>query len=108
MRPQDGKGPQQNPEMKSFNGDVLELEVERNPAKKYATAYDLRDMDALGIVPSFKRRFDFFAMLGFSSTVIVAWEVTLVTLSFGLFNGGTGGLFCKLSASLVLFMANTG
>lgn len=82
-------------ETKHIDDEIRDLEFEHNPAKKYATAYDLRDMDALGIVPTFRRRFDFLAMVGFSSTVIVAWETTLATLGFALFNGGTGGLFCE-------------
>jgi hypothetical protein len=82
-------------ELDAFNEEIRDLEFDRDPAKKYATAYDLRDMDALGLVPAFRRRFNFLAMLGFSSTVVVAWQTTLATLSFALFNGGTGGLFCE-------------
>lgn len=48
-----------------------------NPAKEGATAYDLQDMDALGLAPTFKRRFKFVAMVGFCSTVVVAWQNTL-------------------------------
>ena len=85
-----------NIKLRALDDEIRNLEFGSDPAKKYATAYDLRDMDALGLVPTFRRRFNFLAMLGFSSTVVVAWETTLVTFSFALFNGGTGGLFCEL------------
>ena len=65
--------------------------------ERYATAYDVRDMNALGLLPTFRRRFNFLAMVGFSSTVVTPWETTLVTFSFALFDGGTGGLFCMFS-----------
>ena len=84
-----GKEPSTNVELRVLDGS-------NDPARKYATAYDIRDMDALGLAPTFRRRFDFLAMLGFSSTVVVAWQTTLATFSFALFNGGTGGLFCRL------------
>ncbi|KAK5720358.1 hypothetical protein LTR17_015075 [Elasticomyces elasticus] len=89
-----GKGTSQNVELRALNEDLHKLEFGSDPAKKSATAYDLRDMNALGLVPTFRRRFNFLAMLGFSSTVVVAWQTTLATFSFALFNGGTGGLFC--------------
>ncbi|KAK5732182.1 hypothetical protein LTR17_010759 [Elasticomyces elasticus] len=92
-----GKETSQNVELRALNEDLHKLEFGSDPAKKSATAYDLRDMNALGLVPTFRRRFNFLAMLGFSSTVVVAWQTTLATFSFALFNGGTGGLFCAVS-----------
>lgn len=86
-------------ELQALDEEIQDLEFDHHPARKYATAYDLRDMSALGIEPTFRRRFDFLAMVGFSSTVIVAWETTLATLGFALFNGGTGGLFCESGAA---------
>ena len=65
--------------------------------RHFATAYDARDMDAFGLKQTFRRRFTVLAMLGFSSTVVTAWQTTLATFSFALFNGGTGGLFCKIA-----------
>ncbi|KAK5696056.1 hypothetical protein LTR97_008476 [Elasticomyces elasticus] len=88
-----GKETSQNVELRALDEDLHKLEFGSDPAKKSATAYDLRDMNALGLVPTFRRRFNFLAMLGFSSTVVVAWQTTLATFSFALFNGGTGGLF---------------
>lgn len=90
-----GKEAYNNVELRALDDEMRNLEFGSDPARKYATAYDIRDMDALGLAPTFRRRFDFLAMLGFSSTVVVAWQTTLATFSFALFNGGTGGLFCK-------------
>ena len=47
-----------------------------DPAKKYARAYEMRDMDALGIVPRFRRCLDFLATLGCFNTGLVAWDST--------------------------------
>ncbi|KAK3658024.1 hypothetical protein LTR56_000768 [Elasticomyces elasticus] len=88
-----GKWTSQNLELRALKEDFHKLEFGSDSAKKSATAYDLRDMNALGLVPTFRHRFNFLAMLGFSSTVVVAWQTTLATFSFALFNGGTGGLF---------------
>ncbi|KAK3072457.1 hypothetical protein LTR53_006784 [Teratosphaeriaceae sp. CCFEE 6253] len=88
------KDASQHVELRALDAEMRNLEFGSDDApEKYATAYDLRDMNALGLVPTFRRRFDFLAMLGFSSTVVVAWQTTLATFSFALFNGGTGGLF---------------
>ncbi|KAK4929217.1 hypothetical protein LTR49_004114 [Elasticomyces elasticus] len=91
-----GKWTSQNLELRALKEDFHKLEFGSDSAKKSATAYDLRDMNALGLVPTFRHRFNFLAMLGFSSTVVVAWQTTLATFSFALFNGGTGGLFCAV------------
>ena len=89
------------------NRELQGLEYD-SPAKQSATAYDIRDMDALGLPPTFKRRFKFVAMVGFCSTVVVAWQNTLTNLGFGLFDGGTGGIFWTfvfaLIASIFLYL----
>ena len=82
-----------NVELRAMDEELRDLEFDRGTAKKWATPHDLRDMDALGLTPTFKRRFKFVAMVGFSSTVVVAWQNTLATFGFALYNGGTGGLF---------------
>ena len=87
----------QTVELRALDDEIRNLEFGSDRGQKYATAYDVRDMNALGLLPTFRRRFNFLAMVGFSSTVVVAWQTTLATFSFALFNGGTGGLFCKLS-----------
>ena len=71
------------------------------PAKEGATAYDLHDMDALGLAPTFRRRFKFIAMVGFCSTVVVAWQNTLTNFGFGLLDGGTGGIFWTFIFGLI-------
>lgn len=82
-----------NVELNALDEEIRDLEYDRSAAKKWATAHDIRDMDALGLTPTFKRRFKFVAMVGFSSTVVVAWQNALATFGFALYNGGTGGLF---------------
>lgn len=79
-------------ELRELDSELHDLEFD-SPAKHGATAYDIRDMDALGLAPTFKRRFKFVAMVGFCSTVVVAWQNTLTNFGFGLFDGGTGGIF---------------
>ena len=90
-------------ELRALDDEIRNLEFDRdhNPAKEYATAHDLRDMDALGLTPTFRRRFKFVAMVGFSSTVVVGWQNLMATFSFALYNGGTGGLFWGLIFSMV-------
>ena len=98
---------QTNAELKQLDNELHELEFD-SPAKQGATAYDLRDMNALGIAPVFKRRFKFVAMVGFSSTVVVAWQNCLTNFGFGLVDGGTGGIFWTfifaLLAALFLYL----
>lgn len=98
---------QTNAELRQLDNELHELEFD-SPAKQGATAYDIRDMNALGIAPVFKRRFKFVAMVGFSSTVVVAWQNCLTNFGFGLFDGGTGGIFWTfifaLIASLFLYL----
>jgi len=86
----------QNVELRALDDEIRNLEFgsDQGDGKTYATAYDVRDMNALGLLPTFRRRFNFLAMVGFSSTVVTAWQATLATFGFALFNGGTGGLFC--------------
>ena len=85
--------PLHSDELRTPDDEIHDLEFDGTPVKQWATIHDLREMDALGIAPTFRRRFKFVAMLGFSSTVVVAWQVTMVTFGFAFFNGGTGGLF---------------
>ena len=81
-------------ELRTSDHELRDLEYDRPAAAKlWATNNDVRDMNALGINPTFKRRFKFVAMVGFSSTVVISWQNTLATFYFALYNGGTGGLF---------------
>ncbi|KAK4890387.1 hypothetical protein LTR27_010915 [Elasticomyces elasticus] len=86
------EAPRTDVNMKQLNSELRELEFDV-PAKEGATAYDIQDMDALGLAPTFRRRFKFIAMVGFCSTVVVAWQNTLTNFGFGLLDGGTGGIF---------------
>lgn len=80
-----------NVAMRAIDNEIRDLEFDRAAEKTWATPNDVRDMDALGLNPTFKRRFQLVAMIGFSSTVVVAWQNTLATFYFALYNGGTGG-----------------
>lgn len=80
-------------ELRAVDNERHDLDFDRAAAKTWATPHDVRDMDALGLKPTFKRRFKFVAMVGFTSIVTVAWQNTLATFYFALYNGGTGGLF---------------
>jgi len=50
---------------------------------------------------SAQRRFKFIAMVGFCSTVVVAWQNTLTNFGFGLVDGGTGGIFWTFIFGLI-------
>ena len=89
-----------NAELRQLDNELHDLEYD-NPAKQGATAYDVRDMDALGIEPTYKRNFKFVAMVGFCSTVVVAWQNTLTNFGFGLLDGGTGGIFWTFIFALI-------
>ncbi|KAK5693881.1 hypothetical protein LTR17_024947 [Elasticomyces elasticus] len=89
-----------NVELRELDDELRDLEFD-SPAKQDATAYDIRDMNALGLAPTFKRRFKFIAMVGFCSTVVVGWQNTCTNFGFGLFDGGTGGIFWTFVFSLI-------
>ena len=73
--------------------DVVSSNV---PAKYVGTAADRRDMNMLGKKQVLRRQFKFSTMLGFASTVMVAWEFVLVVSPFTLQDGGTPGVFWGL------------
>ena len=91
---------QTNAELRQLDNELHELEFD-SPAKQGASAYDIGDMDALGLAPVLKRNFKFVAMVGFCSTVVVAWQNTLTNFGFGLLDGGTGGIFWTFIFSLI-------
>lgn len=80
------------------------MEAEKSPSghtaqssrvgKRYeGTQYDRQDMRMLGKKQVLRRQFRFSTMLGFASTVMVAWEFVLIVAPFGLTNGGTPAVF---------------
>jgi len=85
--------------------DALALEFGSRANKLDATKHDVREMGFFGIEPTFKRRFQFVAMVGFASTVVMCWQNTLATFGFALLNGGTGGLFFTYIYALFAFGA---
>jgi hypothetical protein len=65
-------------------------------AKYHGTAADRHDMSILGKKQVLRRQFRFSTMLGFASTVMVAWEFVLLVSPFTLQDGGTPGVFWGL------------
>jgi hypothetical protein len=57
------------------------------------TADDHRDLLAMQIEPVFRRRFGLTAVVALGMSVVVAYQNTLATMGFVLYNGGTGGVF---------------
>lgn len=70
------------------------------PGKRYGgTVVDQQDMIMLGKKQVLRRRFKFSTMLGFASTVMVAWEFILLVAPFALTDGGTPAVFWGLILS---------
>ncbi|KAK3049613.1 hypothetical protein LTR09_009034 [Extremus antarcticus] len=63
------------------------------PARYVGTATDRHDMSILGKKQVLRRQFKFSTMLGFASTVMVAWEFVLLVSPFTLQDGGTAGQY---------------
>jgi choline transport protein len=72
------------------------LKASHVPVKYQGTAADRQDMNMLGKKQVLRRQFRFSTMLGFASTVMVAWEFVLLVSPFGLSDGGTAGVFWGL------------
>jgi choline transport protein len=75
-----------NPDNSNVNGDEFD--------EKYGgTSLDREEMSMLGKKQVLRRQFRFSTMMGFASTVMVAWEFVLIVAPFGLTNGGTPAVF---------------
>jgi choline transport protein len=61
--------------------------------KYQGTSFDRQEMSMLGKKQVLRRQFKFSTMMGFASTVMVAWEFVLIVAPFGLTNGGTLAVF---------------
>ncbi|KAI7278009.1 amino acid transporter-like protein [Hortaea werneckii] len=72
------------------------------PKEYQGTPTDRQDMHTLGRKQVLRRRFKFFTMLDFASTVMVAWEFVLVVSPFGLADGGKPAVFWGLLLSPVV------
>ncbi|KAK5125220.1 hypothetical protein LTR85_000896 [Meristemomyces frigidus] len=66
------------------------------PAKYRGTTTDQHDMLVLGKKQVLRRNFKFVTMLGFASTVMVAWEILPIISVFALEDGGTPIVFWGL------------
>ncbi|KAK0246605.1 hypothetical protein LTS09_018253, partial [Friedmanniomyces endolithicus] len=71
------------------------------PAKYRGTVADKNDMVVLGRVQVLRRNFNFPTMLGFASTVLVAWEILPVISIYALEDGGTAIIFWGLIAGVI-------
>lgn len=80
----------------AVDNDEKPVESERIAPKYRGTEADRHDMSVLGKRQVLRRQFKFSTMLGFASTVMVAWEFVLFTTPFTLEDGGTGGVFWGL------------
>lgn len=63
------------------------------PKQYRGTDADRKDMSVLGKKQVLRRNFRFATMIGFSSTVVIAWEILLPVFSFILVDGGPPILF---------------
>lgn len=71
------------------------------PEKYKGTSADKNDMSVLGRKQVLRRNFRFTTMLGFASTVLVAWEILPVISVYALENGGTAIIFWSLVSPLL-------
>ncbi|KAK3722150.1 hypothetical protein LTR37_002583 [Vermiconidia calcicola] len=78
-----------NQDYKAGVSDTIEVKFQ-------GTAADRHDMSMLGKKQVLRRQFKFSTMLGFASTVMVAWEFVLLVIPFTLKDGGTPGVFWGL------------
>ena len=58
----------------------------------------------LGKTQVLRRQFKFSTMLGFASTVMVAWEFILIVAPFSLTDGGTATVFWGLLLSPIVLL----
>lgn len=80
-------------------GDPSIRDDEKVSEGKYrGTTVDVHDMAMLGKKQVLRRNFSFTAIFGFSSTVMVAWEILPLISVFALTHGGTAILFWALAA----------
>jgi choline transport protein len=89
-------------EMKAFDDGFPPKESV--PKTYQGTAADRHEMSVLGKKQVLRRQFKFTTMLGFASTVMVAWEFVLLVSPFGLVNGGTPAVFWGLILSPVVML----
>lgn len=87
----------ESPREGGFDGYGDDKVVSNNVPEKYrGTATDQHDMLVLGKKQVLRRNFKFVTMLGFASTVMVAWEILPVISVFALEDGGTPIIFWGL------------
>ena len=67
--------------------------MEPNHAVLNSTNVDQRDMRRMGKKQELDRGFGPYAITGFVSIIMATWEATLLASAFGLFNGGSAGIY---------------
>lgn len=75
------------------NGSSKEVPHGTIDEKYQGNSFDRQEMSMLGKKQVLRRQFKFSTMMGFASTVMVAWEFVLIVAPFGLTNGGTPAVF---------------
>lgn len=85
-------------------GDDGKVVAGHVPQKYAGTDFDKHDMSMLGKKQVLRRQFKFSTMLGFASTVMVAWEFILIVSPFSLANGGTPAVFWGLIMSPIVLL----
>ncbi|KAF7117639.1 hypothetical protein CNMCM5793_006762 [Aspergillus hiratsukae] len=70
---------------------------------KGGTAQDRKDMWRVGRQQELNRNFRFLSVLGFTAVLMCTWEAVLFGASYGLINGGKGGMIYTYLGGLVGF-----
>lgn len=74
-----------------------------SPDRKSGTAQDKRDMWRIGREQELNRTFNFLSILGFTAVLMCTWEAVLFGSSFGLIDGGAGGMIYSYIGGMVGF-----
>lgn len=74
-----------------------------SPSKKSGTAQDKKDMWRIGREQELNRTFNFLSILGFTAVLMCTWEAVLFGSSFGLIDGGAGGMIYSYIGGMVGF-----
>ncbi|KAF7178962.1 hypothetical protein CNMCM7691_007786 [Aspergillus felis] len=70
---------------------------------KTGTAQDRKDMRRVGRQQELNRNFRFLSVLGFTAVLMCTWEAVLFGASYGLINGGKGGMIYTYLGGLAGF-----
>ncbi|KAJ5591694.1 uncharacterized protein N7459_002063 [Penicillium hispanicum] len=82
---------------------VQNSKPEETPSQKSGTAHDKQDMWRVGRDQELNRNFRFLSVLGFSAVLMCTWEAVLFGSSYGLTDGGKGGMIYTYLGGLAGF-----